>query len=206
MPAQLPRSDITGAVLAGGEGRRMGGVDKGLVELAGKPLTAWVLDALRPQTGALLINANRSLAEYRAFGVPVVADSGEGFQGPLAGLHAVLCAARTDYVLTAPCDAPRVPADLAARLSRALCAQQADIAVAKAAGRVHPVHALLRRDLADDLAAALAAGERKVMFWLERHALVQVDCDDIASAFVNVNTPEELDAVAAELTGVAGAK
>lgn len=199
MPKQPTRESITGAVLAGGEGRRMGGIDKGLVPLAGRPLVAWGLDALREQTGAQLINANRSLDDYRAFGVPVVSDSGDGFQGPLAGIHAVLAAAQTEFVLSVPCDSPRVPADLAVRLGQALAENDAEIAVVEAAGRFHPVHALMRADLADDLAAALADGERKVMRWQESRRLTVVDCSDIADAFVNVNTPEQVQELEREL-------
>src|SRR5699024_6312427 len=123
---ELSSDAITGAVLAGGAGRRMGGVDKGLVELRGKPLVAWALDALRPQTATLLINANRSQDQYRVFGWPVIADDGDGYQGPLAGMLAVLSAAQTAYVLTVPCDAPRIPPDLAARLGAALLAADAE--------------------------------------------------------------------------------
>ena len=192
MPELQPAS-ITGAVLAGGEGRRMGGVDKGLVTLNDKPLVAWALDALRPQVGTLLINANRSLAEYRTFGWPVVTDAGAGFQGPLAGMLAVLTAATTDYVVTVPCDAPRVPPDLVARLGTALLAADAQIAVAHAAGRRQSVHALMRRDLRTNLAEAVAAGERKIAFWQDAQCCVLVPCDDIAAAFVNINTPAERD-------------
>lgn len=199
MPKRPMSESITGAVLAGGEGRRMGGIDKGLVPLAGKSLVAWALDALRGQTAVQLINANRSLDDYRGFGVPVVSDSGDGFQGPLAGMHAVLAAAQTEWVLTVPCDAPRVPADLAARLGQAVTQADAEIAVVEVEGRMHPVHALTRAELADDLAAAIAAGERKVLYWQQSRRLVVVDCSDIAYAFVNVNTPEQVDALALEL-------
>ncbi len=174
----------------------MGGVDKGLVTLLDRPMVAWTLDALRPQTGALLINANRSLARYREYGVPVVSDAGDGFQGPLAGMQAVLAAARTEFVLSVPCDAPRVPADLAARLGAALFEADAEIAVVEAAGRLQPVHALMRRSLHDDLAEAVAAGERKVARWQATRRCVEVACDDIADAFININTPEQRDELA----------
>lgn len=185
--------NITGAVLAGGEGRRMGGVDKGLVELGGRPLVAWTLDALRPQVDTLLINANRSLKQYRALGWPVVADAGDGYQGPLAGMLAVLTAAQTDFVLTVPCDAPRVPADLAQRLATALHDAGAEIAVAHADGRRQSVHTLMRRDLRGKLADAVTAGERKIAWWQDAQRCVEVPCDDIVDAFVNINTPEERD-------------
>lgn len=189
------RESITGAVLAGGEGRRMGGVDKGLVELRGRPLVTWALDALRPQVGHLLINANRSLDSYREFGLPVVADSGDGFQGPLAGMLAVLTAADTEFVLTVPCDAPRVPADLAARLGAALLQEDAEIAVAHANGRRQSVHTLMRRSVRDRLVVAIADGERKIAWWQDAQHCVLVPCDDIAEAFANINTPQERDAL-----------
>lgn len=195
------RGEITGAVLAGGEGRRMGGVDKGLVLLAGRPLAAWALEALRPQVGGLLISANRSLDAYRAFGVPVIRDRVDGFPGPLAGLQAALAAAETDYVLVSPCDTPRLPEDLAKRLGRALDANGAEIAAAEVEGRLQPLHVLLRADLAADLDAALARGLRKPEDWYATREWVRVAYDDAAGAFVNVNTPEqceELEAVLCE--------
>src|SRR5699024_10804965 len=137
-------------------------------------LVTWALEALRPQVGPLLINANRSLDRYREFGLPVVADGGDGFQGPLAGMLAVLTAAHTEYVLTVPCDAPRVPADLATRLGTALLRADAEIAVAHANGRRQSVHALMRRSVRDRLASAIAAGERKIAWWQDAQRCVQV--------------------------------
>lgn len=200
MPRPVPeRAAITGVVLAGGEGRRMGGVDKGWVDLAGRPLVERVLAALRPQAGPLLVSANRSLAAYRGLGVPVVTDRLAGGLGPLAGIHAALAAAETDYLLAAPCDTPCLPPDLGARLGRALAAAGAAIAAAEVAGRLQPLHVLIRADLADDLAAALAAGVRKPSDWYDRYPWVRVPCDDVAPAFVNLNTPAECAALAAEM-------
>lgn len=193
------RGEITGAVLAGGEGRRMGGVDKGLVPMAGRPLVAWTLEALRPQADALLINANRSLDRYREFGVPVVPDRVDGFMGPLAGVQAALAAAASDYVLVVPCDTPRLPADLGERLGRALTENGAEIAVAETGGRLQPLHVLLRADLAADLGAALARGVRKPEHWYATRDWVRVPCDDVAEAFVNVNTPEQREELEALL-------
>lgn len=196
------RAAITGALLSGGAGSRMGGIDKGLLELAGRPLAAHVLDALRAQTGAQLINANRSLDAYRTLGAPVVSDSdwgAEAYPGPLAGIHAVLAAADTEWVLCAPCDAPLLPTDLALHLGMAVEAQGADVAVVEAEGRLHPVHALIRRALVDDLAAAIGDGERKVMAWYRRHRWVAVDFGAAADPFANINTPEELQALASAM-------
>jgi molybdenum cofactor guanylyltransferase len=197
---QPAREHITGLVLAGGRGMRMGGLDKGLQTLHGEPLAAHVLKRLAPQTGALQISANRHADVYRtlgaAFGATVLADTLPGFPGPLAGLLAGMRAAGTAYVLSAPCDTPGLPAELAGRLAQALHANQADIATvttADAAGEVslHPVFALLRTNLADDLASFLAAGERKVRAWYARHKTVEVAFTD-ERAFYNVNSLQEL--------------
>ena len=194
------REHITGLVLAGGRGMRMGGVDKGLQTLHGEPLAAHVLKRLAPQTGALLISANRHPEVYTALGAPfgakVLADTLPGFPGPLAGLLAGLRAAGTAYVLSAPCDTPGLPADLAAHLTQALSSHQADIATVtttNAEGHVslHPVFALLRTSLADDLAAFLEAGERKVRAWYARHKTVEVAFAD-ERAFYNINSLQEL--------------
>lgn len=194
------REHITGLVLAGGRGMRMGGVDKGLQTLHGEPLAAHVLKRLAPQCGALLISANRHPETYMALGAPfgaeIVADTLPGFPGPLAGLLAGLRTARTAYLLSAPCDTPGLPADLAARLAHAMDTHQADIATvttANAQGEVslHPVFALLRTTLADDLAAFLDAGERKVRAWYARHKTVEVTFTD-ERAFYNINSLQEL--------------
>ncbi|MFP3567539.1 molybdenum cofactor guanylyltransferase MobA [Paraburkholderia sp. SIMBA_030] len=194
------REHITALVLAGGRGMRMGGVDKGLQLLHGEPLAFHVLKRIAPQTGALLISANRHADAYTALGAPfgakVVADTLPGFPGPLAGLLAGLRAADTAYVLSAPCDTPGLPTDLAARLAHALDSNQADLATvttADAEGNVslHPVFALLRTSLADDLSAFLEAGERKVRAWYARHKTVEVAFAD-ERAFYNINSLQEL--------------
>ncbi|MFM0163257.1 molybdenum cofactor guanylyltransferase MobA [Paraburkholderia sediminicola] len=194
------REHITGLVLAGGRGMRMGGVDKGLQTLHGEPLTAHVLKRLAPQTGALLISANRHPDVYATLGAPfgakVLADTVPGFPGPLAGLLAGLRAAGTAYVLSAPCDTPGLPAELADRLTQALDSNQADIATVTttdAEGQVslHPVFALLRTSLANDLATFLEAGERKVRAWYARHKTVEVAFPD-ERAFYNINSLQEL--------------
>ncbi|SIO61789.1 molybdenum cofactor guanylyltransferase MobA [Paraburkholderia phenazinium] len=196
----LTPANLTGLVLAGGRGTRMGGVDKGLQLLHGEPLAAHVLKRLAPQTGPLLISANRHAEVYAGLGAPfgaaVVADTLAGFPGPLAGLLAGLRAAGTDFVLSAPCDSPGLPADLAARLGEALDAHGADIATvtttdAHGQTSIHPVFALLRTSLADDLAAFLDAGERKVRAWYARHKTVEVAFAD-ERAFYNINSLQEL--------------
>ncbi|MFP6558473.1 molybdenum cofactor guanylyltransferase MobA [Paraburkholderia sp. B3] len=200
MSATLTAAAITGLVLAGGRGQRMGGADKGLQVLHGRPLAAHVLARLAPQVGALAISANRHAETYAALGAPwqaqVLADTLPDYPGPLAGLLTGLAAARTDWLLAAPCDSPWLPADLAARLSAAALAEDADITTvttASAAGEVslHPVFVLLRTALADDLAAFLDAGERKVRAWYGRHKVVEVAFAE-ERAFYNINSLQQL--------------
>lgn len=192
LPALPP---LTGLILAGGRGTRLGGVNKGLIELHGRPLIEYVLDRLRPQTGAILINANRHHERYAAYGVPVIPDLEGGFAGPLAGIAAGLATARTDWVVVVPCDCPLLPSDLVARLWQARCTAEADVAVAQAAGRLQPVFALVPVTARAELERRLRAGERKVETWLKAQRLAIADFSDEAEAFVNVNTEEERRAV-----------
>ena len=186
------KEQITGLVLAGGQGRRMGSVDKGLQELDGRPLVQWVLDRLAPQVDSVLISANRNLARYAAFGHPVLADRLGGFAGPLAGLQAGLAQTTTPLLVTAPCDSPFLPSDLVARLHDALMAQQAELAVACAGGRAHRAFCLLRRELLPRLDAFLAGGERRVGLWHASLNAIEVDFSDETAAFRNINTTDEL--------------
>ena len=189
------RSDtqgISGVLLAGGQGRRMGGVDKGLVELRGRPMAAWVIDRLAPQVDEVLVNANQNAEAYAAFGHPVFPDRIEGFAGPLAGLHAALSRASHPLVVTAPCDSPFLPEDLVARLHAGLDAAGADLAVAKTFDQAHPVFCLCRREVLPHLAAFLDAGGRKIDRWYETLKVVEVNFDDEEAAFRNINTREEL--------------
>lgn len=190
---------VTAVILAGGRATRMGGQDKGLVELAGRPMIAHVLAALAPQVDRLIINANRNLERYAAFGWPVVTDEDSGFLGPLAGLAAGLRAAQTPLVLTAPCDSPLVATDLVARLYSALEDEDAEIAVPFDGERLQPVFALVRRELGDSLAAYLGGGDRKIDRWFVQHRLARVDFSDRPDTFVNVNDPDERAAVETRL-------
>ena len=192
----IAAGDLTGLVLAGGQGRRMGMVDKGLVELDGKPLVAHVLARLAPQVGALIVNANRNVERYAALGHPVVGDAVGGYAGPLAGLHAGLSAAKTPFVATAPCDSPFLPTDLVARLAGAFDAATVDIAVARTFDQAHPVFALVRRDVLSHLARFLEQGGRKIDAWYASLRFAEVAFDDEADAFRNINTPQELAASA----------
>ena len=173
----------------------MGGVDKGLQPYLGQPLVQHALQRLAPQVAALMVNANRNLDAYAAFGVPVLSDALPDYPGPLAGFLAGLEQCGTPYLVTVPCDAPLFPADLVSRLAQALLAEQAEIAmpVTEESGRLQPqpVFCLLRADLLESLVRATAAGERKIDRWTAQHRCAQVRFDD-AAAFANVNTLDEL--------------
>ena len=192
-----PLGDVTGVILAGGKGTRMGGADKGLVMFAGRPFVEHVIAALAPQVGVLIINANRNLERYRAYGYPVVSDGFDGFQGPLAGFCAALNAASTPYLATAPCDSPRPPAELAARLYRALSREHADLAVACDGRRLHPVFCLMKTSLHGSLHDFLSGGGRKIDRWFERVATTSCNFSDQPETFANLNTFEEVAAAGA---------
>lgn len=190
---------ITGLVLAGGRATRMGGHDKGLIALCGKPMVAHVLERLRPQVDALVINANRNLEAYRRYRFPVVSDAFGEFAGPLAGMLSGMEAVETELLCTVPCDSPLVPPDLVERLRRVHAEAGAEIAVAAGLGRLQPVFALMHTRLREDLRQALERGERKIDRWYAGHAMVQVDFSDSPDTFLNVNTPEERDHLEARL-------
>lgn len=192
MAAGIRSEAIAGVILAGGLGRRMGGVDKGLQELRGKPLVQWAAERLAPQVDLLLINANQNAERYAAFGHPVVGDLVAGYAGPLAGLHAALSATTQPLVATAPCDSPFLPADLVSRLLAGLTAAGADLAVARTFDQPHPVFCLCRRRVLPHLGAYLAAGERKFERWYATLAAIEVAFDDEAEAFENINTRDAL--------------
>ena len=184
------RADVTGIVLAGGQGRRMGGVDKGLVLLDGRPMVAHVIERLAPQVGPILVNANQNVDAYATLGYPVVPDAVGGYAGPLAGLHAGLSRAATPFVVTVPCDSPFLPEDLVSRLRDSL--KENHLAVARTGAQPHPVFALMKREVRESLEAFLAAGGRKIDAWYAALKVVEVPFDDEAEAFRNINTLEEL--------------
>jgi molybdopterin-guanine dinucleotide biosynthesis protein A len=182
---------ISAVILAGGEAKRMGGNDKGLVSLLGKPLIAWVLERIKLQADEILISANRNLENYQDFGYPVLTDEMTGFAGPLAGIARALDAARYPLVLCVPCDTPHLPDDLAARLKQALLEADAQIVVAATAEHSHNTVCLCRRDLLPGLLDYLAQGGRRVGEWQSKLKRVQVMFEDEA-AFLNANTAEDL--------------
>ncbi len=188
-------TDLTGVLLAGGRAERMGGRDKGLLSLAGKPLIAHGIRRLQPQVAELLISANRNLDDYRRFGCRVISDGDDDFRGPLAGILAALRAAQTSYVLTAPCDSPLLPLDYAQTMLAALEREQATVGVGCFAGWRQPVFALLPAHLQDDLADYLATGAGGADRWLHRHRPAEVELPPL---FRNINTPDDLAQLEAE--------
>ena len=189
---------VTGVILSGGRATRMGGVDKGLVAVDGKPMISWVIDALRPQVAELFINANRNLDQYRAFGLPVIDDGDREFRGPLAGIASGMRAASGKYVAFAPCDSPLVCSDLVARLYAAMSSAGTRIAAAHDGERLQPVFALLERSLLDDLVKYLDSGQRKIDRWYAEQGFASADFSDVVETFANINAPEEKKAL--ELT------
>ena len=183
---------VTGLILAGGKGSRMGGVDKGLQAFRGKRLVDHVYERLAPQVGGVIINANQNHEEYRSFGVRVVSDAIGGFAGPLAGFHAGLSVSKRPFLASVPCDSPFLPEDLVARLYARIDETGAELAVAKTGDQPHPVFSLMRRGVLDHLADFLKGGGRKIDAWYASLNVVEVLFDDEAEAFSNINTREEL--------------
>lgn len=203
--------EIVGILLAGGQSRRMGGGDKGLLELGGQTMLARVIERVAPQVGALAINANGDPSRFADYGLPVVADTIADFAGPLAGVLAGMRYAAANYpeagwILTVSTDAPFLPDKLAADLKTAIQQQPTAIAIARSHGHLHPVIGLWPVARGDDLEAALADGVRKVLHWTDRHGTLAVDFADVevggrsVDPFFNANTPDEF-ALARRLLG-----
>jgi molybdopterin-guanine dinucleotide biosynthesis protein A len=207
MTHSIEPQDITGLILAGGRGSRMGGVDKGLQNFNGIPLALHTLMRLGPQVESVMVNANRNLSAYESFGASVWPDASADFAGPLSGFLVGLERAETPYVLTVPCDTPRLPLDLAERLAAALVREDADIAMAAApetddSGQTHirtqPVFCLMKIELSESLVKFTHAGGRKIDAWTAQHKTVEVPFDgpsDDPLGFANVNTLNELQAL-----------
>jgi molybdopterin-guanine dinucleotide biosynthesis protein A len=198
-----PGFTLTGCVLAGGLGTRLGGADKGWIEVAGRPLIKHVLQRLQPQVGRVIINANRHGADYLRFGWPVVCDALPDFSGPLAGVSSGLEAAMTDWVLFVPVDAARLPGDLGSKLCKAIKANDSSCAFVNTADGPMPVCCLVSRSLSEDLKASLASGERSVLAWLQRQQAVPVAFNDWPREYWSLNTPQEKVAVEQLLASVA---
>lgn len=187
----MSHPSITGVVLAGGRSSRMGGSDKGLICVAGRPLVEHVITSLRPQVDCLLISANRNLRRYEAYGFPVIEDETDSYQGPLAGIASAMRLAKTDYILTVPCDSPLLPCALAERMLSMLVQGDAKACTVHDGLHIQPVFSLLSVDLAQNLFDYLDAGERGVGGWLAGQRLALADFSDRPFAFLNINTPHE---------------
>jgi len=182
---------VTGVILAGGKGHRMGGIDKGWVELGGITLIQRILKILSPQVDSVLINANRNLERYQALGHTVLTDAMSGFQGPLAGFATAMLYADTDYIVTVPCDTPHLPSDLVSRLTATLDSRH-HLAVAHDGQRLQPVFTLIPVTLLPDLQDFLDGGGRKIDLWYARHAMATTDFSHCPECFDNINTPQQL--------------
>ena len=183
---------ISAVILSGGRATRMQGLDKGLVNLQGKPLVQHVIERIQPQVDELFINANRELDTYKSFGISVFTDDQADFIGPLAGFYIGLSQAKHPYLLTVPCDSPYLPMNIANRLYRELTELNVDIAVAKSDGNTHPVISLCRTSTLSSLVTAIQAGERKVSAWQKSLRYTEVIFDDSAEAFINLNTLQDV--------------
>jgi molybdopterin-guanine dinucleotide biosynthesis protein A len=190
--AGIERSQITGLVLAGGQGSRLGGVDKGLQLHCGQPLGLSAVQRLSPQVGRVMVSANRNLDAYARWGLPVWPDPLElsGYQGPLAGFLAGLQHCETPYLVTVPCDCPRFPEDLVQSLALAM-SPDIDVALATTSAGLEPAFCFMRRDVDASLLRYLQTGQRKVERWASQLRRVEVLFDD-PTAFFNINTPADL--------------
>ncbi len=187
----IQKEDITAVILAGGQGRRMGGQDKGLIQFNGRPIIEILIDSIRVQQLGILINANRNQPVYRAYGYPVIGDELEDYQGPLAGFAAAMASVETNYILTLPCDSPFLAENFVANFIDAQDKQESSISVAHDGERLQPVYALLETRLLDDLKQFLDSGERKIDRWYALHNYAQVDFSADTSMFQNINTPDD---------------
>ncbi len=197
----ITSEQITGLILAGGRGSRMGGVDKGLQNHAGMPLAMHAILRLGPQVDNLMVNANRNLSAYESFGVPVWPDADSDYSGPLSGFLAGLEHCETPYLVTVPCDTPNFPTDLVARLAAALEGEDADLAMAASDDgsgqpQLQPVFCLMKNELLESLVRFTQSGQRKIDRWTAQHRCAQVLFDD-ASAFFNANTAQDLQTLQA---------
>lgn len=191
----IDHKDITAVILAGGQGRRMGGQDKGLIEFDGKPLAAILVEQLSQQGVDIIINANRNHDQYQKLGFPVISDTLEDYQGPLAGFASAMAAVSSKFILTLPCDGPLLSDDYVARFIASYTQTAAPVQVAFDGDRLQPVHALIKVDLLPDLNRFLEGGDRKIDRWYAQHDYERVDFSDCANMFRNINTPADKDSL-----------
>lgn len=187
---------VSAIILSGGRATRMGGCDKGLVLLHQKPLVQHVVERIQPQVSELMINANREITQYQMLGLPILQDEQPDFIGPLAGFSLGLESAKHQYLLTVPCDSPFIPTNLVSRLLDQLLKHHADIAVAISNGNTHPVCSIMKKTVLPSLLAYIADGGRKVSTWQKSLVYTEVDFSDCDEAFTNINTFENLNAIA----------
>lgn len=190
---------VGAVVLAGGLARRMGGKDKGLIQLGDQPMASWAINTVKPQVHKVVINANRNHDDYAALGCPVVADRHSGHIGPLAGLSAAMHHLDTDYVFMCPCDSPFVSASIVSLLGEPCIDQAHDVAVAHDGERLQPVFCVVNQRCLASLDEYLESGERKIDRWYATQNTVEVNCQSIIQSFRNINTEEERLAAQHEL-------
>lgn len=196
---EAQQARVGAVVLAGGLARRMGGQDKGLVELGNRPMASWVVEAIRSHVHQVVINANRNHGAYSAMNCEVVADRHGGHIGPLAGLSAAIHQLDTDYVFMCPCDSPFIDASLVGLLGQACLENNSDVAVAHDGERMQPVFCLVHKRTLASLDDYLESGERKIDLWYATQKTVEVDCAAYAGSFRNINTEDERIAAESEL-------
>ncbi len=187
----INRSDVTAVILAGGQGRRLGGQDKGLLEFDGRLMIEILIEQLQNQQLDILINANRNQVTYRSYGYPVIGDDLKDYQGPLAGFASAMATVKTRYILTLPCDSPRIADSFVERFVETQDREKSPVCVAHDGVRLQPVYALIETRLLDDLKHFLDSGDRKIDRWYALHHYVQVDFSNEAAMFQNINTPED---------------
>ncbi len=185
-----PKEQICGLILAGGKGRRLGGLDKGLLEKDGLPFVVHIQNLLRPQVNIILINANRNHSTYQQYG-EIVADEMHGFQGPLAGMHTAMQACELEWIISVPCDGIVLPDDMVARLYKSCIDSNSLIAVAHDGNRLQPVHAMMHCSLHNSLGAYLKEGYRKIDLWYAQQGYATTDFSDYPQMFNNINTPTD---------------
>ena len=186
----IDSSAVTGLILAGGQARRMGGMDKGLVEIYGQTMCQRVINLLAPQVGEILINANRNQDRYRTFGTQVVPDYLSGYLGPLAGLASGMMSAQTPWVITVPCDGPFLNEDYVTRMMQQVN-METNIVVARDSVRHQPTYMLAQTSLVDDLKTFLEGGDRKIDRWFVKHNYTTCDFSDSPDCFININSEDE---------------
>ncbi len=197
-PVTTQKTLVTGVIVSGGKARRMGGQDKGLVELSGKPMIEYVIETIKPQVNSIIINANRNLSQYKEYGYPVISDDLTGYHGPLAGIVSCMQVIDTLLMLSVPCDSPFVPNDLVERLYKQLEKEQADISVAHDGNRMQPVFSLIKTECLDSLLDFLNRDERKIDRWYAQHKVAITDFSDKPETFININKPEDINQIESE--------